>query len=101
MTMAPFFQYFPDIAAAETRSAHVSGMPGLPDGECGFFESYCVEPSCDCRRVLVNVVRADIPNKILATINYGWESAKFYGKWLGNMADAVTAKGSALDPFNP
>ncbi|MCI0613272.1 SEC-C domain-containing protein, partial [bacterium] len=73
---------------------------GLPDGEYGFLESYCDEKACDCRRVIINVVEAERPDKVLATINYGWESAKFYGKWGKSPGLAKETKGPFLDPLN-
>jgi hypothetical protein len=101
MSMAPFHSYVPDRAFKELRTITVRGMPGLPDGEYGFLELYCAEPACDCRRVLINVISPTQPGKILATINYGWESVAFYTKWLGNADDAAACQGASLDPFNP
>ncbi len=59
MPMIPFMEKFPELAAAETRSARVAGHESLPDGDYGFFELYCNEPGCDCRRVIVTVLRED------------------------------------------
>ena len=36
----------------------------------------------DCRRALLQVLSPQFPDRILATINYGWESAAFYTKWM-------------------
>ncbi len=44
------------------------GLP-LPPGEYGFFEWYCTEDDCDCRRVLLQVISARHPGKVLATID--------------------------------
>ena len=75
---------------------------GLPAGEYGFLELYCNEPTCDCRRVLFQVCRADRPNKVLATINYGWESEDFYANWLhGDRESARELAEGTLDPLNP
>lgn len=65
------------------------------------FESYCDDPSCDCRRVLINVYRSDDFSKIWATISYGWEPIGFYRRWLGDHALADELKGPALDQFQP
>ncbi len=100
MSMAPFHSYFRDRAFNEMRTITVRGMPGLPDGEYGFLESYCADATCDCRRVLINVVSPTQPGVILATINYGWESVAFDTKWLGNADDAAACQGASLDPFN-
>lgn len=64
MYMVSFHQFFPEVARTETRSVTVKDLPSLPDGDYGFFESYCDDPSCDCRRVLINVYRSDDFSKI-------------------------------------
>jgi len=100
--MIPFIERFPDLAARETRCVTVTGRSDLPDGEYGFIELYCDEPGCDCRRVMIDVLRADTEwNKIWATINYGWESLEFYKKWSGSSANAATSKRPFQDPLNP
>lgn len=43
---------------------------------------YCLDNSCDCRKVMINVIPVYKPKEILATIGYGWESVKFYEKWM-------------------
>ncbi len=100
MPMAPFFMKFPELAAYETRTIIVWGRNDLPDGEYGLLEFYCDEKACDCRRVIFNVVEAKRPEKVLATINYGWESAKFYGKWGRSPGLAKENNGPFLDPLN-
>jgi len=100
--MAPFFSRFPELAARETRTVKLlEPFAGLPAGEYGFLELYCNEPTCDCRRVLFQVCRADRPNKVLATINYGWESEDFYAQWLhGDRESARELASADLDPLN-
>ena len=100
--MAPFFSRFPELAARETRTIKLlEPHAALPAGEYGFLELYCNEPTCDCRRVLFQVCRADRPNKVLATINYGWESEDFYAKWLhGDRESARELASADLDPLN-
>jgi hypothetical protein len=102
MPMIPFMERFPDLAARETRSVSVSGRDDIPDGDYGFLELFCDEPGCDCRRVMIDVLRADTElNKIWATINYGWESIAFYKQWAGSSVTAANSKGPFLDPMNP
>ncbi len=100
MYMAPFHTRFPDVAAHETRSVTVQGMPGLPDGEYGFIEHYCDDPGCDCRRVVINVYCSTTDAKIWATINYGWESLEFYERWMGDKKMALECRGATLDLLN-
>jgi hypothetical protein len=88
--MTPFLERFPELGARETRSLTVAGRNDLPDGNYGFLELYCNEPHCDCRRVMVFVLRPDTGWNQWATINYGWESLDFYQKW---------ARSSSRDPF--
>jgi hypothetical protein len=68
--MFPFRALFPEIARNETRSLH-----DLRDGEqiprYAFEESYCVEPDCDCRRLLVRVLEPS--GKQAAVISHSFE----------------------------
>jgi hypothetical protein len=102
MPMIPFAERFPELGARETRSVTAIHRPDLPDGEYGFLELYCDEPGCDCRRVMIDVLRPETGwSKIWATISYGWESLDFYRKWGGAGSDPIEIKGPYLDPLNP
>lgn len=81
MKHTPFGELFPEVAAEETRSIIARGHKILPDGVYGYIDCYCADPSCDCRRAMVIVVREERPDKTLATISYGWEPLSFYQKW--------------------
>ncbi|HLD05383.1 MAG TPA: hypothetical protein VJG90_06705 [Candidatus Nanoarchaeia archaeon] len=95
MEMEPFYVRFPKLAEKETRRVIITNeKSGLPLGEYGFMESYCNDPTCDCRRVFINVGYED---KILATIGYGWESLEFYEKWMGDAQLAPEVKGPVLE----
>ena len=103
MPMVPFVERFRELGARETRSIRViEGGQALPSGEYGFFEFYCNEVGCDCRRVVLQVLRPETGwSKIWATIAYSWESLDFYRKrgWTGR--DLIDVVGPSLDPFNP
>ena len=102
MPMTLFMEKFPEVGPRETRSVRLTHDPDLPDGEYGFFEFYCDEPGCDCRRVTVQVLRPETGwSKIWATISYGWESLEFYRQWGGHHSDPVEMKGPYLDTLNP
>ena len=102
MPMIPFMERFPEVGARETRSVTVPPRQDLPEGEYGFVELYCDEPACDCRRVIIDVLRPETGwSKIWATISYGWESLDFYRKWGGQGNDPIEMKGPYLDPLNP
>jgi hypothetical protein len=99
--MTPFLQRFPGLGARETRSVTVTGRNDLPDGDYGFIELYCNVPHCDCRRVMVVVLRPDTGwNQFWATLKYGWESLEFYRKWAGAPGwDRGSWQGPFLDPL--
>lgn len=102
MPMIPFMERFPEVGARETRSVTVPRGQGLPEGEYGFVELYCDEPGCDCRRVMIDVLRPETGwSKVWATISYGWESVHFYRNWGMVDSDPVQTKGPYLDPLNP
>ncbi len=84
MPYALFHHAFPEVAAQETRTLTVldSACFHLPPGQYSFFEMYCDEPGCDCRRVMFSVV-SSVQRDVGAVIAYGWESPRFYAKWLG------------------
>jgi hypothetical protein len=74
MYLTPFGALFPEQARAETRSMTVSAFPGVPAGDYGFIEAYCVDPRCDCRRVMLNVA-SRTQNRMLAAISFGFDRA--------------------------
>ncbi|MCA9122967.1 MAG: hypothetical protein H6822_06940 [Planctomycetaceae bacterium] len=76
--MLGYFDYFPDKAETELRTARFvddnDGNP-IPNGTYLFTEYYCTEPKCNCQRLLVKVLRiaseGDRPSEV-ATISYTW-----------------------------
>lgn len=71
--MMAFYQLFPGIGLRETRTATIFGRDkSLPDDSYGFIELYCVDPDCDCRRVMINVL-SERRRAHLATINHAFE----------------------------
>ena len=100
MSMIPFYLKFPILAQSETRTFIVpDGNSKLPGGEYVFVELYCDDPKCDCRRVIVQIARAESPCDILATVNFGWESVDYYASWLGSTDGAANMSGASLEPF--
>ena len=63
----------------------------LPKGNHVFLEFYCVDPTCDCRRVILNVL-SEKHSKYLATINYSFEPPP---------SGDVVEEQTFLDPLNP
>jgi len=72
MTMLAFHALFPEEAEKEYRSVHPMNDDSLPSHTFVLSEAYCVEPDCDCRRVMLNVLDTDTDTHV-ATINYGFE----------------------------
>ena len=71
-TMVKFYQMFPDIGKKATRVLTTFNDPKLGSDTYGFIEVYCVDPDCDCRRVILNVVRQS-DSKHLATVNWAFD----------------------------
>lgn len=72
MTMAPFDELFPALARSESRTIKVMQHDQLIPGSYLLREAYCVEPGCDCRRVLLQVWYGERPRQV-ATLNYAFE----------------------------
>jgi hypothetical protein len=105
--MIPFHSLLPEIAQREVRCVHLKAVPGvtptsgLSGGEYAVVEFYCDDLECDCRRVFLQVIARHCQDKVLASINYGWEKESFYRKRLPWDQDAPRqiVRGS-LDPMN-
>jgi len=84
---ASFHSIFPKIAKQETRFITVPENGKVPQGDYGYFPSFCTDKDCDCRRTLINVlqVNPDYPDTHAATISYGWEKMGFYKEWGGGL----------------
>lgn len=80
MPYESFYERFKELALKETRSISVQNNPDLPEDEFAFFEAYCADKNCDCRRVMFNVMSRRL-GKAVAVIAYGWESKEFYARW--------------------
>ena len=80
-----FHSRFPDVAEHETRSVTVlkPSKFNLPPARYDFFEMFCDEPGCDCRRVFFSVV-SSLRKEVEAVIAWGWEEREFYVKWMGD-----------------
>jgi len=84
--MVIFGQLFQEIAEKETRVVTPLGDSKLGGESYALVDLYCVAPDCDCRRVMLNVIR-DRDMKHLATVNCAFDS---------NDPD----RGPFLDPLN-
>lgn len=104
MTYAPFDEYFPELAGAETRV--LTTPPGrlgdLPADSYVFREMFCNERNCDCRRVFFSVF-SETRKQTEAIVAYGWETKAFYAKWMSNpdLASLLELQGPILNPGSP
>ncbi len=79
MTMLPFNLLFPDVARDEARALLVRWPHGgLPVDSYVLVEHYCAEPGCDCRRVLLGVIRASTRAHV-ATLSYDFGAPGRHG----------------------
>ena len=62
-------------AAHQVRTVGLRASRQLPDGDYRFVDTYCTDPSCDCRKTIILVYRNDVH---VSTINFGWERESFY-----------------------
>ena len=86
----PLYEIEPELAERETRTITVIRThDDLPEGTYGLIESFCPDPACDCRRVMLNIAcKEQLERGYLTTINYGFDRDD-------DMA------GPFLDPLNP
>ncbi len=97
MQMIMLFSLFPDVARQETRSITVPEptatgvVPPLPAGRYGFAECFCVDPECDCRRVVVAVL-SERHKRQVAAINHAFEKPA---------KGSIVKEQTFLDPLNP
>lgn len=83
-----FMEVDRDLALSETRCIDLLAPErGIPAGSYAVLESYCADPHCDCRRVMLTVIEEHHPNTSLAAISYAFD------------ADARDP-GPFLDPLN-
>lgn len=100
MYFAPIHARLPESAEKDmaTISVDADNQFDLPAGDYLILENYCMDPECDCRKVMINIVKADDSMEFLATISYGWEDLKFYRQWLkGDTESAKEMKGPSLE----
>jgi hypothetical protein len=85
--LVPFVRLFREKGEAETRVLTTQGHAHLPDDAYALVESYCVDPTCHCRRVMLNVFSRR-GQRILASIGFGFDRDDEFA-------------GPYLDPLNP
>ena len=99
--MVPFFSKVGERAFKEMGTLIVVEGKSPPAGPYGFLEFYCDEIDCDCRRVLLQVIRPDTGGKVWATINFGWETPDYYWTWSHDAGMASEMASASLEPLAP
>lgn len=88
--------------AHQVRSVRIAQSPQLPDGEYNFIDMYCSDSNCDCRKTMIQVTHNGM---LVSIINYGWEPAKFYNKWMGSSGEEdnqfPAMNGASIDISSP
>lgn len=87
-------------AAHQVRTVGLRDSRQLPDGDYRFVDTYCTDPSCDCRKTMILVYRKDVH---VSTINFGWEPQSFYQEWMGSKDDRISEgmSGASIDITSP
>lgn len=100
--MTPLHTRCPELARTETRGFVIAAGGPVPAGTYGIIEWFCEDPGCDCRRAFLQIISEREPAKILASLNYGWETRAFYRRLLpfDPQAPKEITDGS-LNPINP
>ncbi len=83
------------------RSVVLAADPYLPSGEYTFIDTYCNDNTCDCRKTIIQIFH---DKKLVSIVSFGWESPKFYLRWLNSTRDLEFAKemsGVSIDPSSP
>jgi hypothetical protein len=105
--MIAFHSILPELATREIRciqlltDADAKPDPGCPDNQFHCIEFFCADLACDCRRAFIQITEAGGEQRVMASINVGWESEKFYNKRIPweKEAGRQLVHGS-LDPLN-
>lgn len=89
-----FHSKCPKIASAETKVIINLNDNSFPKGEYIILENYCNDKDCDCRKVMINIVKED---EIFATIGYGWEKVEYYQEWVRDKKLGIEMKGPSFE----
>jgi hypothetical protein len=85
----------------QVRTIVLANDPHLPDGKYIFLDTYCTDNSCDCRKTIIQIFH---DNKLVSIVSFGWESPKFYLRWLKSTRDRELAQemsGLSIDFSSP
>jgi hypothetical protein len=96
--MQPYQQIFPKNRESNMTVALSRKVGRIPKGNYTFFECYCVEPGCDCRRVTLLVINDKAQQK--AAISFGFEPDEpMSGPYLDDLHKQAPYAGELLEIF--
>lgn len=98
MEMKPYRDIFPDRGSEPVVLEIGKKTGGIPKGTYRFTEQYCIDPACDCRRVLLVVLNEK--EKPKATISFGFDqTGPFAGPYLDLYSYQAPFASNLLDYF--
>ncbi len=84
----------------QVRTVVIAEDPHLPSGAYTFIDSYCTDNNCDCRKTIIQIFHEE---KLVSIVSFGWESPRFYLRWLNSkdreLADEMS--GLSIDFASP
>ena len=85
----------------QVRTVVLAADPYLPSGAYTFLDTYCTDNTCDCRKTIMQIFHE---KKLVSIVSFGWESPKFYLRWLHSTQDHELAEemsGVSIDLSSP
>jgi len=96
--MQPYQQLFPENQEPNMTLAMPRKVGRIPKGNYTFFECYCIDPGCDCRRVTLLVINDKAQQK--AAISFGFEPGEpMSGPYLDDVHKQAPYAGELLEIF--
>lgn len=99
--LSPFLPAGEILPECQIRTVVIADDPYLPNGEYAFIDTYCTDNTCDCRKTIIQIFHE---KKLVSIVSYGWESPKFYLRWLKSPWDRELAdemSGLSIDFSSP
>lgn len=96
-SLCPFHELFPEQGMNECRVLHVMRHERIPRDDYALVEYYCIDPGCDCRRVLLRAM-SKATREYVAAISFAFDRRS---KNAGPLLDPVNEQSSyARDLLN-
>ncbi len=90
MIFSSFFDEFPELLKTEIRYVEFSDIPIdstslIPEGRYAFFEYFCTDKNCTCKKAIINVIEGDIAqasHKFTAIHNQALATTRWWFNYL-------------------